>query len=244
MKKPFITLIALFSITNLFSQTLEDCYQCSSQLLKAEQIKELSIDEIRFLSNEIYARKGYQFESFKLQQYFADKAWYKSKNDNKSIVLNDIEKQNIKIFQARSAYLKSARAEIVKQLKLFKSLVLADKKDELKSQFNFDYEAESEEEGKRLLKELLNKINLDDINYYKNKGLNSTIVDNGFVRISHRVFIEGESVNLAYSYASKSEIIEDFDEFTDYQSENEFAFFWQFEFINNRLKFLELIVAG
>jgi hypothetical protein len=243
MKKAFITLITVFSITNLYSQTLEDCSTCSTQLLKAEQLKELSIDEIRFLTNEIYARKGYQFDNFNLQQYFADKLWYKSKNDNKSIVLNDIEKQNTKILQARTTYLKAARVEIVRQLKIFKSLVLADKKEELMSQFNFFYQ-EEEAEVKKLLKEVLNKINLDDINYYKNKGLNNNMVDNGFVQVFHKVSISGQKVNLVYNYASKSDIIEDFDEYTEYRSENEFAFYWQFELINNKLKFLELIVAG
>ena len=51
MKKAFFTLIIVFSIINLYAQTLEDCSTCSTQLLKAEQLKGLSIDEIRFLTN-------------------------------------------------------------------------------------------------------------------------------------------------------------------------------------------------
>lgn len=39
-------------------QTLKYCSTCSTQVIKSEQIKGLGIDEIRLLTNEIFARNG------------------------------------------------------------------------------------------------------------------------------------------------------------------------------------------
>lgn len=226
------------------AQTLKDCSSCSAKIIAQKQINGLSIEEIRLLTNEIFARKGYQFENGRFQDYFGGKAWYKSKNDNKSIVYNETEKQNIKFFQDITKSLKAQQAELTNQLKVFKNLVLTGNKDELKSKFNFFYEDQTGDDEPKSLKEVLNKINLDDINYYKNKGLNSTTTDNGFVKIVYEISINEEKINVYYNYMAHSEIIENFNEFTDYHSENEFRYNWQFEFKNNKLKFIRLAIAG
>lgn len=123
-------------------------------------------------------------------------------------------------------------------------MVLADKTTELKSQFNFIYDPQDGKENPKLLKEVLSKINLDDISYYKNNGLHSVTVDNGFVKILYEVSVEGKRVNIYYNYMAHSKIIKDFDEFTDYHSENELMYNWQFELKNNRLEFIRLAIAG
>lgn len=243
MKNLTIIFFAVFSITAT-AQTLKDCSTCSGQIIKTEQIKDLSIDEIRLLTNEIFARNGYKFENGRFQNFFEEKSWYKSKNDNKSVVFNEIEKKNIKLFQDKTKELKNSQQELVNQLRTFKNLVLNNNKDELKSKFEFYYENRTGDDEPKSLKEVLNKINLDDINYYKSTGLNSTMTDNGFVKIVYEISIENENVNLYYNYMAHSKIIEDFDEFTDYHSENEFMYNWQFEFKNNKLKFIRLAVAG
>lgn len=226
------------------AQTLKDCSDCSTKIITQKQINGLCIEEIRLLRNEIFARKGYQFENGRFQDYFVGKAWYKSKNDNKSIVYNETEKQNIKFFQGITKSLIAQQAELTNQLKVFKNLILTGDKDELKSKFNFFYEDQTGDDEPKSLKEVLNKINLDDINYYKNKGLNSTTTDNGFVKIVYEISINEEKINVYYNYMAHSKIIENFDEFTDYHSENEFMYNWQFEFKNSKLKFIRLAIAG
>jgi hypothetical protein len=222
------------------SQALEDCSNCSTQLVNEAQIKGISIDEIGLLTNEILARNGYNFgELSVLQNFFEEKSWYNSKNDNKSVLLNEIEKNNIKLFQDKAKELKNNQKYLIKQLKTFKNLIINNKKEELKTKFGFHYE-----EDNILIKEVLNKINLDDINYYKSKGLNSITTDNGFVQILYEISIEKENVNVFYNYMSHSKIIEGIDVFTDYQSENEFMLNWQFEFKNKKLKFIKLEIAG
>ncbi|GAA3784032.1 YARHG domain-containing protein [Flavobacterium ginsengiterrae] len=236
----------LFILFNLTSnaQTLKDCSACAVKIIKTEQIKDLSIDEIRLLSNEIFARNGYQFENSRFQNYFETKSWYKSIANNKSIVLKEIEKQNIKILQDQTKLLKAEQEELINQLKTLKKLVLTNQTDELKSKFGFVYEQQYGSENAELLKKVFNKINLDDINYYKSNGLNSVMTDNGFVKIVYELAIEKREINLYYNYMSHSKIIEGFDEFNDYHSEDEYMYNWQFEFKNNKLKFIRLAIAG
>lgn len=245
MKKQIYLFFVIFIFSlNVTAQTLQDCSTCSKQIIKVEQIRDLSIDEIRLLTNEIFARKGYQFENSRFQNFFEGKSWYKSKNDNKGIVFNEIEKENINFFQDVTKKLKEKQVELINQLKVFKNLILTDQKDELKIKFGFSYESQIGDNEPKSLKEVLNKINLDDINYYKNQGLNNTTTDNGFVKIVYEISIEKESVNLYYNYMSHSKIIKNLGEFTDYHSENEYMYDWQFEFKNNKLKFIKLAIAG
>lgn len=243
MKKLTIMFFVVFSI-NAMAQTLKDCSTCSTQTIQTDQIKDLSIDEIRLLTNEIFARNGYVFENGRFQYYFEGKSWYKSKNDNKKVTFNNVEEQNIKLFQEKTKQLKSEQEELVKQLKQFKALVISDNKAELKSKFNFFYENPKDDFEPEYLKEVLKKIDFDDVNYYKNKGLHSLMTDNGFVKIVNELSIEGNNVTFSYNYMAMSEIIEDFNEFTDYHSESEFSYNWQFQFKNNKLKFIRLAIAG
>ena len=97
---------------------------------------------------------------------------------------------------------------------------------------------------KKLLKEVFSKINLNNINYYKSKGIFKTVEDNGFVQIAYTVYIENDTIRISYNFMTHSQIIDDFDEYTDYHSENEYMYEWQFKFTSNKLHFIRLAVAG
>ncbi len=223
------------------AQTLIDCTVCSTQVIKSEQIKNLSIDEIRFLTNEIFARNGYQFENNKFQNFFEEKSWYKSKNDNKSVILNEIEKKNIKLFQDKTKELKNNQQELVKQIKIFKNNVLQN--DNMNLQKSFNYKAEDKYDTEYLL-EVMKRIDLDNINWYKNVGIHKILVDNGFVIIEYSITIENEKISILYNFMNNSEIIKELDIYTDYQSEGEHLYNWQFEYKNNKMNFIRLVVAG
>ncbi|QLC67096.1 YARHG domain-containing protein [Flavobacterium sp. LPB0248] len=241
--KIIISLTALLFLQASFGQTLKDCSTCKTQLIKKEQVKNLNVDNIRLLTNEIFARNGYMFENSRFQEYFENKSWYKSVGDNKKVVLNDIEKKNLAFFKDVTKTLEDQKKELTSQLKNFKELVFQDKISELQNAYNFSYEKGNSEE-KKLLKEVFRKINLNDINYYKSKGMFKTIEDNGFVQIEYMVYIENDEVTITYNYMAHSKIIEDFDEYTDYLSENEFSYNWQFKFTRNKLNYIRLAVAG
>lgn len=55
----------------------------------------LSLYELRLLRNEIYARRGRQFRTAWLQQYFSGQTWYEPREDNKEPELSATEKQNV-----------------------------------------------------------------------------------------------------------------------------------------------------
>ncbi|WP_264550594.1 YARHG domain-containing protein [Flavobacterium sp. N2038] len=240
MQKLSSLILLIFSIKS-FGQTLKDCSTCSTKIIKEEQVKGLSIDEIRLLTNDLFAREGYLFTNLKFQDYFADKSWYKPVKNNSDIKFNDIEKQNIKLFQAKVKNLEEQRKGIVAQLKLFKNNVLL--KDNLNLQKYFSYKAEDKYDTEYLLS-VMKKIDLEDINWYKNEGIHKVLVDNGFVVIEYSVKIENDKVSIYYNFMSNSEIIKDLDIYTDYHSEGEHLYNWQFEYKNNQLNFIRLAVAG
>jgi len=223
------------------SQTLEDCSNCSTQVVKEEQLKGLSIDEIRLITNEIFARNGYQFDNSRFQNFFEEKSWYKSKNDNKKVVFNEIEKKNIKLFQDKTRVLKTSQQELINQLKIFKNSVLQN--DKLNLQKSFNYKAEDKNDTEYLL-EVMERIDLDNINWYKNVGIHKILVDNGFVIIEYSITIKNEKISILYNFMKNSEIIKDLDIYTDYHSEGEHLYNWQFEYTNNKMYFIRLVVAG
>lgn len=240
MKNYIFIVFTLLSL-NVKAQTLKDCSTCATQLIKSEQTKFLSIDEIRLLTNEIFARNGYQFENSRFQDFFEEKSWYKSKNNNKSVVYNEIEKKNIKLFQDKTKQLKNNRKELVDQIKIFKNYVLENDKVNLQKLFN--YKAEDKYDTEYLLS-VMKKIDLDDINWYKNVGIHKVLVDNGFVIIEYSVTIENERISILYNFMNSSEIIKDLDIYTAYQSEGEHLYNWQFDIKNNKINFIRLAVAG
>ena len=72
--------------------------QSSSRLLGRSDVAGLSLREINYAKNEIYARHGRLFKSKELQDYFDSKSWYNGsiKPDSFSeSLLSDVEKKNV-----------------------------------------------------------------------------------------------------------------------------------------------------
>ena len=71
--------------------------QSSTRLLTEKDLSGLSLKEINYAKNEIYARHGRMFHSRELQDYFNGQSWYSgtvSPEDFSESVLSDVEKQN------------------------------------------------------------------------------------------------------------------------------------------------------
>jgi hypothetical protein len=60
-----------------------------------ELLKGLSLHELRLLRNEVYARRGRQFKTEWLSQYFWSQPWYAPRDDASEPELSAIEKKNI-----------------------------------------------------------------------------------------------------------------------------------------------------
>ena len=55
---------------------------------------------VRLMRNEIYARRGYVFNSADLKAYFSKQPWYKPLNNNAAVKLNAIEELNVELLKA------------------------------------------------------------------------------------------------------------------------------------------------
>jgi hypothetical protein len=239
--KKIIFLLFIISCLKANTQILKDCSSCSTQIIKTEQIKNLSIDEIRFITNDLFARKGYKFNSANVDSYYLEKIWYKPISDNKNILFNDIENQNIKLFQDKTTEIKKEQEKLMTELKNFKSKILSSNNLILESKYGYTVTDKDNNEAYKYLTETFKRINLDDINWSFDVGIYKVTIDNGDIVIGYEIRISKDGIIVKYGNQGGSEIGKQLypnDQIT------EFAFWWEFEWKNNKLKFLKMNVAG
>src|SRR4030095_9793185 len=70
------------------------------RLISAQMLHGLSLNELRLLRNEIYARHGRQFQAVWLQQYFYGQTWYRPDEKFKDEDLSGTDKQNVETIVA------------------------------------------------------------------------------------------------------------------------------------------------
>ena len=208
-----------------------------TDILKQGNVKYLSIDKVRLIRNEIYAKKGYTFTDSTLQNYFENKDWYHRINNNEQIILNSIEQKNVAFLKQVEKRLKVKRLSLINQLKLLKQLVVTNSNKRLQTQFGFELDDD--------LKTTMSYIDLDDLNWHKNSGLYSITIDNGFVKKLIYLRIDLDEIVFSYNFMSNSDLIEDLDgDFTEYKSESEYSIWWNFKFKSGKIIFVDTDVAG
>jgi hypothetical protein len=72
-----------------------DMISFQNRLISEDLLKGLSLHELRLVRNEIYARRGRQFKTFWIQDYFYGQSWYKPTDEFKEPELSETEKKNI-----------------------------------------------------------------------------------------------------------------------------------------------------
>ncbi len=77
-----------------------DMEHFEKRLVTEEMLKGLSLHELRLLRNEIYARRGRQFRTEWLAQYFWSQPWYEAREDNREPELSQTEQKNIETIVA------------------------------------------------------------------------------------------------------------------------------------------------
>ncbi len=70
------------------------------RLISAQMLHGLSLNELRLLRNEIYARHGRQFQAVWLSQYFFGQTWYQPNENFKDEDLTGPDKQNVETIVA------------------------------------------------------------------------------------------------------------------------------------------------
>ena len=69
-------------------------------LITEDMLRGLSLHELRFLRNEVYARRGRQFRTEWLAQYFYSQPWYEPTEEFKEPELSEIERKNVELIVA------------------------------------------------------------------------------------------------------------------------------------------------
>ena len=75
-----------------------------SRYLTESDISGLSLQQLNYAKNEIYARRGRKFDSVELQEYFGSKSWYRGTIEPSQFtndMLNDYEIKNADLLSAR-----------------------------------------------------------------------------------------------------------------------------------------------
>ena len=215
---------------------LKDCATCSTQVIKEQQISKLSIDELRFLTNDLYARKGYKFKDYEISNYFNEKPWYKPVSDNSKVKLNAVEEQNVKLFQERTAILKADREKLIEALRSLKAEVQREHSPIPKDNYN------------EYFSKTIAKIDIDDIHWIKNQGYYSAEIDDFKQTNRYFIWIEGDKVTVQCDEnghskkVSKDKIKGVYD--TEVFEVMESATYWRFKWKNQKLVFIESVIAG
>jgi hypothetical protein len=75
-------------------------------LLTEDLLKNLSMNDLRMMRNEFWARRGRKFTTPGFKQMFEWRDWYKPAKDQSKVQLNDIEQQNVKLLEREEAKLR------------------------------------------------------------------------------------------------------------------------------------------
>ncbi|HEX7318086.1 MAG TPA: YARHG domain-containing protein [Pyrinomonadaceae bacterium] len=103
-----------------------DMEHFEKRLVTAEMLKGLSLHELRLLRNEVYARRGRQFKTEWLSQYFWSQPWYEAREDNKEPELSETEQKNIQTIVAYENKLKESLSTTRVTESLFEGMFLED----------------------------------------------------------------------------------------------------------------------
>ena len=238
MKHLYFLSIVLFSLSA--TAQLKDCTTCASQVIKEQQISKLSIDELRFLTNDLYARKGYKFKEYEISNYFEEKSWYKPVSDNSKVKLNAVEEQNVKLFQERTAILKADREKLIEALRSLKAATLKGNSPIPKGSSSNEYFSKT-----------IAKIDIDDIHWIKNQGYYSVEVDNFKKTHQYYISIEDNEILIYWIFLEYSKKAEEeklpktfYENEIDSASALKGAYIWSFTWENSQLVFKGYIPTG
>lgn len=228
---------------------IKDCQDCNVRLLNKDDIAGKSLEELALLRNEIYARKGYIFQSAsKYDRYFSSQKWYRSINNNKDIQLSKIETQNIDFLKNKEKEIQQRRDVALQDMKTLKDAVLNNNTDII-----YRYmaslskeEAEYKSDLKSDLQEIFEKLDIEDIHWNKGRGLYAVTIDNGYYIKRYSIYFEENTICLEKNKPmAHSEIFENFgDGYSDYMSEDEFSMRFVFEMTDTGIVYKYLAMAG
>ncbi len=245
MKNYILLVLVLCSMT--IKAQLEDCSDCATIAYTAKDISKNSLYQLQLFRNEIFARHQYIFKDERLLEHFQEYLWYQPDYNNPAeITLNDIENTNIVLFKAAENRIKKKRQRLFAELSELKRVLR--QKDTITINMFLDdglSDGANKEGAMNELNAIFSKINLKDVNWYRDAAIYSVSTDNGFLISKTELLIDGNKVTLSRGDLEHSEIMkEPFKYGSDYYSESEYSSLWVFTFDGQKLRLVEHLVAG
>lgn len=102
-RKNLEKLIAKRSENQSAAVSLGDMDKFQEVPLTEELLKGLSLNDLRLVRNEFWARRGRKFVTPGFKQYFEWRDWYKPLKDQSKVKLSAIEEQNVKLIESIEA---------------------------------------------------------------------------------------------------------------------------------------------
>ena len=148
-----------------------------------------------------------------------------------------MEEQNVKLFQERTAILKADREKLIEALRSLKAENLKGNSPIPKDNYN------------EYFSKTIAKIDIDDIHWIKNQGYYSVKVDNFKGSNKYSISIKGNEVEIVWFEDGHSKKVQDDDKIkgvydTEVFEVIESATYWRFKWKNQKLVFIESVMAG
>ncbi len=246
--KKYLFLLILISFQ--VKAQVKNCENCDTKIYTEKDIRSLSLLELKILRNEIFARHNAQFENDRLNKYFSKYSWYKPIVAINQVKLNNTELRNIQLFKKREQEKEKNKKIIIQELKKIKKAVINNDTLTIKSVLipNKTYFTPEDEIEiiSNLLKNILQKINLNDVNWFNEGAFFQVVTDNGYMVNETSLKIEKTAIKLEFNDMTHSKLLEDkaFDYGSSYMSEEEYAITFFFELKNNKLFLVNVWTAG
>jgi hypothetical protein len=158
-------------------------------------------------------------------------------SDNSKVKLNIVEEQNVELFQERTVILKADREKLIEALRSLKAETLKGNSPIPKGNSN------------EYFSKTIAKIDIDDIHWIKNQGYYSVEIDNFKGSNKYYISIDGSEVEIVWFEDGHSTKVQNDDKIkgvydTEVFEVMESATYWRFKWKNQKLMFIESVIAG
>lgn len=221
MKKCFLLLIL-----SLFGASSVQADSTDKRLLSEKDLQK-PYAELWMLKNDIFARHGYRFNSPDLQRYYERRLDYQPVADNRQVVLNNIEQQNVELIQARLNVLGAQRKQLVEQLHSLKSRGQTYVRESVKIAF--------EEAQFEAFQQLLAKLDYDALH---KSGWSKKVVDNGELELTYQAEVQGDKLTISFQQNLSDKSVLRLSE------DVEWTIIWHFQLLDGKLRWRKTDIAG
>jgi hypothetical protein len=103
-----VSLLIIINASFLIAQTQDtlsrwEKFDFQTQSVSLEQVKDLSLDDLKFLRGIIFGRHGRIFKDAEIQNYLKERKWYKPNPNFQNSLLNQTERRNLDVIREAEA---------------------------------------------------------------------------------------------------------------------------------------------